>query len=225
MRFFTAVLDFFFPRFCVECGTYGTYLCLPCLQKVRRYPLPLCPGCLTAISNVGVHDACRKYSSLDGLCIFSLFEGGIKTLICDIKYKGLFDESRSLIPLLPYIPGLDSLHPDSIIPVPLHAKKLRTRGYNQSMLLVQSVASLIHAPTEKHCLEKIKNTPAQASLDKKERKENLENAFRTRCDCTGKTVLLVDDVVTTGSTLQECAKTLKKSGAKKVYAVAIAHGK
>ncbi len=222
---FTPLLDFFFPRFCTECGRHGTYACASCLEKVQRFPSPLCPVCFSPLTHIGRHAHCAQKGSLDGLIVFGHFEGVLKNLIVDIKYHGYWDQIRALAPLIPHIPGIDTLDADTIVPIPLHPKKLRGRGYNQSMLLAQQVTKHLKKPLEKNGLQKSKNTPSQAGLDKKERKKNLEDAFRVRMDCMGKTILLVDDVVTTGSTLQECARVLKIAGAKKVYALAIAHGK
>jgi ComF family protein len=112
---------------------------------------------------------------------------------------------------------------DIIVPVPLHPTRERERGFNQASLLAESLSAQISTPS-KPLLERIRYTTTQTALDRAERMENLHNAFRLRknADVRGLRVLLIDDVLTTGSTLSECARVLKRAGATSVHAATAA---
>jgi ComF family protein len=112
---------------------------------------------------------------------------------------------------------------DIIVPVPLHPARLRERGFNQASLLAELLGARISIPS-KPLLQRIRYTTTQTALDRAERMENLHNAFRLRknADVRGLHVLLIDDVLTTGSTLSECARVLKRAGAISVYAATAA---
>jgi ComF family protein len=112
------------------------------------------------------------------------------------------------------------------IPVPLHKKKLRWRGFNQSAEIARELSFTLGGQLHEDALEKIKETPDQVTLQQDERKENLLGAFQLKNPAfvRGKKILLVDDVFTTGATMEECAKVLKQAGAREVWGVAIARG-
>ena len=113
---------------------------------------------------------------------------------------------------------------DAVIPVPLHRKKLKTRGFNQAEVLAVRIARIRKIELLNRRLVKIRNTPPQTTLAGKDRDQNVRGAYRVRRARTlkGKTVLLVDDVYTTGSTIRECSRTLKQAGVKEVRAVTLA---
>jgi len=112
---------------------------------------------------------------------------------------------------------------DVVVPVPLHATRLRERGFNQANLLAELLSAQTSIPS-KPLLDRIRYTTTQTALDRSERMENLHNAFRLRknADVRGLRVLLIDDVLTTGSTLSECARVLKRAGALSVHAATAA---
>jgi len=111
---------------------------------------------------------------------------------------------------------------DAVIPVPLHPYKLKQRGFNQSAVIAESLSAHIQAECVTTLLKRKKNTVSQTTLSREERQENVKNAFMTERDVTGETFLLVDDVITTGATLNSCAETLKKQGAARVDIAALA---
>ena len=111
-----------------------------------------------------------------------------------------------------------------IMPVPLHPKRLRERGFNQSLLLARHVSRALHIDLDFLSLRRVRYTPPQASLAKSERKQNVRGAFELKNQdaVKGINILLVDDVVTTGNTLNECARILRKGGARKVFGLSLA---
>jgi ComF family protein len=106
--------------------------------------------------------------------------------------------------------------------VPLNPVRLKERGYNQSALIAQQLSNITRIPFSVHLLKRLRNTPSQTKLSREQRKENVKGAFAVQGNVEGKRVLLIDDVITTGSTLNECAKVLKQNGAAWVTAAAIA---
>lgn len=181
------------------------------------------------IASLGVHDHCLRKTHLDGLVVLTKFEGPIQTLITDIKYSYYFDEMHVLSVLLGrYLVQtamVEKVRPRCLVPVPLHKEKLFERGFNQSELLARELSKLLTIPITDKLLVKTKTTVSQAGLGRKERLKNVDNAFHVTISLKkSDTIVLIDDVVTTGSTLSACAKALKKAGAGKVYGVTLAHG-
>jgi ComF family protein len=111
-----------------------------------------------------------------------------------------------------------------MIPVPLHIRRLRERGFNQALLLVRELSKRMGIPYQERALKKIKDTPVQIALKKRERRKNLRGAFQVkdREAIRGKAIVLVDDVYTTGATINECSRTLLKAGAKQVAVLTVA---
>ena len=109
---------------------------------------------------------------------------------------------------------------DVMIPVPLHSARLKERGYNQSLILAEHIGRKYNIPVKADLLKRIRNTLMQSLTSRHERRENVRDAFRASKRCAGMNIILVDDVITTGSTAEECAKALKAAGADKVYVIA-----
>lgn len=127
--------------------------------------------------------------------------------------------------LQPTLKAIRREHPvDVLVPVPLHIRRLRERGYNQALILVRELNKRTGIPYQERALVKIKDTPMQTSLKKRERGKNLKGVFEVKDPeaIQGKAVVLVDDVYTTGATVNECARTLLKAGAKQVAALTVA---
>ena len=150
---------------------------------------------------------------------YGLYEGVLKEAISRFKFYGLRRLSRPLGGLLPNLPIPES---DAIVPVPLTAKGLKQRGFNQSLLIARVVSEKTGAPLNIDTLLKIKETPPQVGLSASERHKNLTGAFEVKGNLKGKRILLVDDVVTTGATATACSKALLKAGAQEVVILAIA---
>jgi ComF family protein len=181
------------------------------------------------VAKLEVHDKCRQKTNLDGLLVLTTFDGNIKKMITDIKYHYYFHMSETLAIFLAnfvyHSKVLESIHPRVSLPIPLHSAKRRERGFNQSELLANTLAKTLKIPTTNKVLWKKRSTQSQAGLKRDDRLKNLSDSFEVTIKLKKTdTVLLVDDVVTTGSTLSVAAKALKQAGAGKVYGIALAHG-
>ena len=231
------MLDLFFPKFCLGCQKEGTYLCDDCrtLLDISEYNYCLCntkPQRLPPDQKSGKCQRCQD-KKLSGL--FSALPYKEKTLtrklIYQFKYQPyLKDLAKTLASILIehfVISGknTDEIWENSVlIPVPLHKKKLKIRGYNQSEELAKELSKILQIPVLSDILVKIKSTKPQMELKKEEREKNLEGVFAVSdtAKFAGKKIFLVDDVYTTGSTMEECAKTLKQAGAKNIWGIVIA---
>ncbi|MCL0088986.1 ComF family protein [Dehalococcoidia bacterium] len=135
-----------------------------------------------------------------------------------LKYRNLKALARPLAKLMAEYLESNPLPTDILVAVPLHSKRVRQRGYNQSDLLAEELSHLIDLPTASGSLVRLRNTPSQVSLGAEARRSNVQGAFRCKNQvCQGKGVLLVDDVCTTGATLNACALALKEAGAASVW--------
>lgn len=230
--------DLLFPRFCIGCGKPNTYLCDACLfgsPWKRDHSCPFCESVLTPDGRTCF--SCAPRHSLDGIFSASVFREAtvVAEAVHVLKYEyvpelalplGTFLAKATIKTELPI--------PDMIVPVPLHPWRLRYRGFNQSALLAESFSATfmpdMPIPVRSDLLVRHRFTLPQArSHSAKERKANLKGAFslpsddrQIRRELKGKTIWLMDDVATTGATLEECAKVLKKSGAKNVFGIVVA---
>lgn len=230
------LLNLFFPKFCLGCRKEGIYLCDDCraFLEVAEFDYCLCeqkPVRLTSPSQ-GKCQRCQN-KNLSGLFFaLSYKEKDLtKRLIYQFKYEPyLKDLSKTLASIIVehFIlveKNTNEVWENSVlIPVPLDKKKLKSRGYNQSEEIAKELSKVLHAPVISDCLIKIKHTSPQMELSKEEREKNLEGAFMVKnpsAIAQGK-VFLVDDVYTTGSTMEQCARVLRDAGAKSVWGICIA---
>jgi ComF family protein len=224
------ILDILFPKFCVNCDREGTYLCEDCLAVIDVSEYQYCAFCYPAkiVLNGKTCNSCKKRKKLDELfCATSYDEKIVKKMLRLFKYepyakelsKPLSDLIITHFQVLGKIPEIDL-----IIPVPLHKNKLKNRGFNQSEKIALFIARFLKKPLLAQGLVKIKKTDDQMSLDKGQRQKNLKNAFFCPKPeiVKGKKILLIDDILTTGATIEECAQTLKRAGAREVCATVVA---
>lgn len=235
-------LDLLFPKFCLGCQKEGSYLCedCRCLLDISEYNYCLCntkPQRLPFNQKSGKCNRCSD-KKLAGLYSALPYKEKplTKKLIYQFKYPPyLKDLAKTLAGILIEHFVLAKNNTDEIwknsvlIPVPSDKKKMKSRGYNQSEELARELSKVLQVPVVTDNLIKIKSTKSQMELSKEEREKNLQNAFLIKSDGTsdvpslhGKKIFLVDDVYTTGSTMSECAKVLKSSGAKQVWGITIA---
>jgi ComF family protein len=220
----TALLDIFFPRICAVCekDIADGPMCGTChiafgSKEIRS---PLCVKCGDPfISKEGTDHACGKCLTVKLPFNFArsgfIYDGAVAESIHRFKYSGKIILANPLGALMASHAEALKLKPDVVVPVPLHGKRLKARGFNQSLMLARAVAKRLGVKTDWAGLKRTKPTLPQIGLKHNERAENVAGAFEviTPSLFKSKKVLLIDDVFTTGATITECAKTLKKSGA------------
>jgi ComF family protein len=237
-------LDVFFPKFCLNCGAEGNYLCEDCfaLMDVLESSYCLCEKPFR-LPFAGKCQKCQQ-KKLNGLYFALSYQNNlVKKLISQFKYEPFVKElSKELALLIITHFSLLNKTPefsDSIkiaspfnetnfilVPIPLYKQRLKWRGFNQAEELAKELSKFLLIPVYSNILVRIKETLPQVNLAKEERENNVRGAFAVRNSelksIEKKKVLLVDDVYTTGSTMEECARVLKESGAKEVWGIAVA---
>ncbi len=220
-------LDLLFPRWCLGCGREGEFICGACRQSLKVIIPPVCSRCGRPLLSGPASDGCPGCAGwpgdIDGIRAPFLFEGVMRTAIHELKYRNL----KALAPLLAgllydyftasHVPG------DVLVPVPVHRHRLKERGYNQSALLARELGRLSGLPVVENCLIRLKHALPQArSSGIEQRQSNVTGAFTCRDErLRGKSVILVDDVSTSGATLNTCAGTLKAAGAATVWGLVL----
>lgn len=219
----SAALDLLFPFRCVVCRREGAYLCDDCAEGLPRLRPPYCRIC----ANPGEPSPCgwcaAHAPAIEGITAPYLMEGPVREMVHDLKYRNI----RASAPVLARLLWLHlrgrPLAADLVVPVPLHPRRLRHRGYNQSGLLASELGPLLGIPVDPGALRKVRDTAPQVSLSTDERRRAaLLGAFDAPRRLDGLRVLLVDDVATTGSTLFSGAAALRTAGAASVLGVVLA---
>lgn len=219
-----SLLDLLFPPRCVGCGRVDVWLCDPCRARLKPVLPPVCSLCGRPTTQSQLCSSCQQTPlQIDGIRSVLYFEGALRTAIHALKYR----RARDLAGLLGRIMGdywQDQPIPaDVIVPVPLHPARERARGYNQSALLARGLAEVTELPVRNDLLARIRATAPQVELGAEARRENVRGAFC--CEggsATGLHVLLIDDVCTTGATLEACSQALHTGGASSVWALTLA---
>lgn len=225
-RFF---LDLLFPKTCIGCGRAGRVLCANCRSQIKMIKTFCCPRCGRINRNGGYCPNCknRKKIFLTGILVAADYEKGpTKELIHQLKYTEIIEIAPILGGMLISRLKRSKLSGKKVlVPVPLHWFKERSRGFNQAEILARYVSQRLNIPGGLALKRKI-NTKSQVGLSAKERQKNLIDAFvcEDRELIAKKTVILVDDVSTTGTTLEECAKVLRAAGARQVWGLVVARG-
>ena len=161
--------------------------------------------------------------AVDGIRAPLLMEGLIQDAIHHLKYRNLRALAPELAGILSRYLQAHALPGDSLVPVPLHPRRLRRRGYNQALLLARELGKLSGLEVNDGLLKRIKDTPPQAEASSLEqRRQNMADSFDCRSDAAGAKIILIDDVATTGSTLSACAEALKRAGASSVWGLTLA---
>lgn len=218
-------LDFFFPPQCVGCGKGGDFLCMDCCGKLPRIVPPFCNRCGKPQMSGSLCPSCWGIkSSINGIRSPYYFEGTVRKAIHELKYHNLRALADPLAELLYAYLQMNDIDGDIIIPVPLHQGRLRRRGYNQSGLIATRLGKLAGLPVIEDCIVRTKDSKPQARTKTgEERRENVAEAFICRDgNLQGRRVLLIDDVCTTGATLESCAETLKTTGVISVWGLTVA---
>ncbi len=228
-RIAETLLDWLYPPRCILCSSLlplqetERFLCEHCRRNRTWLEKPVCQKCGRKLEDgETLCHRCKKENFVfeKGFAVFSY--GQVKPVIAHFKFK---EFKKDGIPLSGIMADyLETFYPEVIketellMPVPMHEKKKKRRGFNQAELLGEGVAKRTGLSCSNHNLRRIRETIPQSSLSQAQRKENLKGAFALAFpeEIIGKTVLLIDDIFTTGTTINECAKVLYKGGAKRV---------
>lgn len=228
------MLDFILPPSCLLCHANTTRASLPwscpdCWQKIQYITFPLCSQCGQPLA--APPEGIASVAHRCGTCILTppsytwaravgLYQGALRELIHAMKYHGIYGLVRPLGELLVqrFAAYWESAPPDLLVPVPLHRSKLRSREFDQALALARQLSQGTGVPMRPDLLIRKRATLSQVGLSAQERRRNIRAAFEVRQPqvCTGKTLLLIDDVYTTGATVQECAACLRHAGAARV---------
>lgn len=213
-----------FSQACLLCGAHAGdgQLCAPCRAALPLHPQPACPRCALPTAGGETCGSClKKPPAFDRTLAAFSYSFPVDALIHAYKYAGnlaLLDLLTE--PLIHLVMG-QSL-PDLLIPMPLHPARLKERGFNQAHEIAKRVSAHLAIPLDGHACRRILDTRPQAALKFKERARNLRGAFSCDVDLTGKRVALIDDVITTGASLDELAKAVRARGAAQVSAWVVA---
>lgn len=218
-------LEFLFPQWCVGCGREGDFLCPSCRRTLLRIMPPLCPKCGQPQSSGILCPGCVGWRThVDGIRSPFRFDGVIRQAIHQLKYRNLRALAIPMAGLLQDYLAANPIPGEVLVPVPLHAKRLRERGYNQASLLARELGKLNSLPVIDDCLIRPRHAPPQArTSSKEERQRNVAHAYTCRDPrLQNKQVLLIDDVATSGATVDACAAALQSTGATSVWALVLA---
>ncbi len=227
-------LDIFFPQFCLACRKEGDLICKDCLSTIEISEFNFCPFCQKPKRVFG-NGKCEIHQkmNLDGLFNPTSYKDLlVKKLITKLKYEPFLKTLSSPLAFLIISHFLLTENkliaeaPESsfFIPVPLSPARKRWRGFNQSEEIARELSIFFNVPVSFNNLIKIKTTQPQIELKKEEREKNVQGAFELKNPqiIRGKRIFLIDDVFTTGSTMEECSKTLKQAGAHQVWGIVVA---
>jgi ComF family protein len=228
------VSDSLFPRRCLTCDVFlpdqpNTYLCPLCADQVARYSGPLCDACGKPFWTFG--GSFVADGALCGLCrthpppfvaarSVGLYQGYLKSLVLVMKYRSSAQAAFALAGLLAeeYPSLFGQLVPDAVVPIPLHTERFLERELDQAVLMAREVARMMGWPLRRW-LRRTRPTPPQSRLSRAGRRANVRNAFGLApwARPVGLTLLLIDDILTTGATAREAARVLTRAGASAVY--------
>jgi ComF family protein len=212
-----------FPQRCLLCGAASVRdLCSPCYASLPHLPPHRCTVCALPLATSGVCGACiANPPAFDRTIAAVSYAFPMDALLHSLKYEAKLALAPVLADLLTAQIGSDELV-DFILPMPLHPAKLRERGFNQALEIARRVSKKTGAELLPLASRRIKDTRSQTGLPWKEREKNIRGAFTCEADLSGRRIGIVDDVMTTGATVNELAKALRKGGACSVSAWVVA---
>ena len=219
---------FLAPR-CTICGRVGSLFCEDCISQIKFVENFSCAVCGRVAPEGFTHRFCSPKQNLDRLISFYEFSFPIREVIHNLKYRHQFRLAEVLADLM--VTDLKALYLDLgfdtiIIPVPMYFERRFRRWFNQAELLAMELGKRLKLEVRRDLLKRVFDTPSQTRLSQSERKQNVEGVFWVpfwkRHELKGRDVLLVDDVCTTGATLNSCARTLKRAGARLVWGFTVA---
>lgn len=237
---FHIIVDIIYPRRCPVCGDIviprGELICSSCENTFQLVTEPRCKKCSKPMDNEEkeyCHDCGKnKHHYIKGFSVW-VYNEAMKKSIADFKYKGRKEYADYYVAKVieQYSEHIKKVNPDILVPIPIHAKKERQRGYNQAGILAKAIGSKLNIPVSLHLLQRDKYTLPQKQLNNTERLKNLEKAFSfskkdfEKIELSIHKIMLIDDIYTTGSTIEACTKILNEQGIKEVYFISLCIGK
>lgn len=222
LKYLKFFVEFLLPPICIVCSKEikEALVCNDCLNNVQLIKPPLCPVCGRPIDKTKTCSHCCYERNLDYGRAFTLYIPPVDKMIHHLKYRQKTNLARFFGRGMANILVSDFYlkQAEFLIPVPLFWWKKFCRGYNQADLLAEIIGTETKIEVL-NALRRIKNTKTQTKLKQEKRRENVKDAFVVTKDIRNKKVILIDDVMTTGATIKECARMLKESGAKEVYSL------
>lgn len=212
------LIEFLYPHYCNYCLKKGQIICANCFNNnLNKNIVQRCFVCDREVRHGFIHKDCKEVSFLDGLLYTCIYDKAVKKIIRDAKYSGIYSHMKDLGLIMSQYYRNYSFSPDLITFVPMYKQKRQKRGFNQAENLALAFCSYSNLE-HKRLLNRTKNTNTQVGMDSLKRATNLKNAFQVidKNIIKSTTILIIDDVFTSGSTLNECAKELKACGAEKV---------
>jgi len=205
------MFDLFFPTYCINCGMSGEYLCTKCQKKLQK-SIPECYMCRRISNNYKTHDHCDIYG-IESLFIGWQYNQIAKKIISQFKYKYSYNLaeiiSNLLIKRLNETGFLNQINSESLlIPIPIHKKHLLDRGFNQTLLIARNLSKQLNIKLKDDVLYRKGPSRYQARSNLEDRKK-LKDIFYLKENLSGKNVIILDDVITTGTTVNNAALTLK----------------
>jgi ComF family protein len=221
---FWATLDWLFPPVCGGCGASGTRWCFQCQKNVQSVSEPVCDACGLPQARSGLCNRCQqKRPSFRKLRSWAVFENPIQNALHRLKYRRDIGLGEALSNQMSEFVKQLSWPIDMLVPIPLGKKRLKERGYNQVAMVAMPLAMQLGLDYEPGALSRARETRSQVGLSASERQGNVKGVFEAdAAKVNGQTILLMDDVSTTGATLSSAAEAIYASGAREVYTVTVA---
>jgi len=219
------VIDLLFPRSCLGCGKAGDFFCIGCSKRLPLLLPPICQRCgKPESSGIYCRECWGNHSHIHAIRSVFVFEGIIRRAVHEFKYRSLRSIAGCFAQYMADYFVEHELAADILLPVPVHENRLKKRGYNQSELLAGQLAGLIAVPARGDLIRRVRDNKPQARTScAEERRSNMENAFTCiSSEVNGKDIMIIDDVCTSGATLEACAAALKLKGANKISGFTLA---
>jgi len=218
------IIDWIFPPACGGCERQGVRWCSDCREKVREISPPICDCCGRPLLANGICLPCRNSPLLcRSVRSWAIYEGPVRDVILQLKYRRDIGLGETIANHLIKIYLQTGWNVNSVVPVPLGKARKAQRGYNQAELLAKPLALSLGLEYIPEAISRVRETRSQTDLTYIQRRENVVDAFRAdRSLVSERKVLIVDDVTTSGSTLDACAKAIKNENSKEVYGLTVA---
>jgi len=225
---FKGMIDFILPPLCTGCGEFESSsesVCKECLRKIIKYDKPICLNCRSEMLTSSGCLNCNEEQF--PLYAYGDYRPVLREIIIQYKFKNVLAPAGLLVELFydKFANDIEFLKPTILVPIPLHPLREHQRGYNQALIIAMKLGEISGIDVSTELIYRTKKRKPQAKMDLVDRSKNIEGVFEADDDYkTCERILLIDDVVTTGSTVKEAKKILEKAGHNVIGAAALAHG-